>query len=210
MKGKSRTKWAGVTVAALAVAAGGIAGCGGSSGSGGSPVAGAQTTAPVGSGQTPSPDPLGTKPPTTSAPLPDGVYRTRLTTSALTHFGIDDLSQAGTWTLTVHKGRYTLECGPIHDPAIDCGESGFAHPTTVEIGFLRGDRHVVWHVHDLKATAKLPGCPNLTCPTDGYRMTWSVGSHGELQFAHFLGFGDEASGPGARNNWTLQPWTKIS
>jgi hypothetical protein len=71
---------------------------------------------------------------------------------------------------------------------------------------LRGTGHLVYFVHDLKATRKL--CPNLSCPHDGYKMNWKVVTGHALKFSNYYGFGDEA-GLGAVNDWTIQPWTKI-
>jgi hypothetical protein len=146
--------------------------------------------------------------------VPDGIYRTQLRVVDLGRFGVRDLSYAGTWTLIVEDGAYQLDCVPITDPGVDCGNHDASMIDTVDIGTLRGSTTAVWFVHDPARLSTLTGCARHAeshrgCgPEGGYRMDWKTVSHA-LVFTDFVGFGDEATEP-PRNEWTAHPWTRIS
>jgi hypothetical protein len=72
--------------------------------------------------------------------------------------GMDDTSDAGTWTLTARSGNYRLECRAIANPGVDCGNHFPGGPSTVEMGKLRGTSPTVWFVHDMAQMSKLTGC----------------------------------------------------
>lgn len=156
------------------------------------------------------PSDLGTVPPSTRSALPDGVYRTQINQRWLQQQHYYDNSMAGTWTLTVKDGTYQLQCQSDIDPTVNCGHDGVAGRVTVEIGTLRGTGSTVWFVHDLAATTRLCGTTNgrPTCHIGGYRLTWTTTAHGVV-FSDFVGLADEAGGK-PDNNWTLQPWIRIS
>jgi hypothetical protein len=147
-------------------------------------------------------------PPKTPAPVPNGVYRTHLTTSDLTRLGVTNMTDAGTWTLIVENGDYRLQCAPIHDPVQDCGNAQITHSATVEFGFLRGTGPLVYFVHNLKKTKTICPDPGVGCAIDGYKMNWQVVAGGALKFTNWYGYGDEA-GVGTPNYFTVRPWTKI-
>lgn len=156
--------------------------------------------------------------PATTAPaqrskLPGGVYRTQLTVDQLHRFGVDDMGNAGTWTLTVKDGTFQLDCRPIADPGVDCGNHNPSMPPTVEVGTLRGTASTVWFVHDMDRMVQLTGCIRHSqaasgCgPEDAYHYNWKVVPKG-ISFNHFVGLGDWAGLP-ELTNFTVQPWTRI-
>jgi hypothetical protein len=150
-------------------------------------------------------------PPTTVPAIPTGVYRTRVTRDEELSLGGDDLSSAGTWTLTVKPGTFELECRPISDQGTDCGHDLITktHPFLVEIGQLRGDRATVWFIDDGVLKAKLTGCDR--CGALGpYRFTWKTTGSG-LRFSDLFVPGHPNAIPaGTVTNWTAKPWTKIA
>jgi hypothetical protein len=125
-------------------------------------------------------------PPTTAPAIPTGVYRTRVTRDDVLSLGGDDLTSAGTWTLTVKPGTFELECRPIADQGTDCGHHPLTktHPFLVEVGQLRGDRATVWFIDDGPLTAKLTGCDPRTGggALGPYRFTWKATGSG-LRFS---------------------------
>ncbi len=149
--------------------------------------------------------------PTQTSDFPDGVYRTQITVSLLQSRGVEDLSNAGIWTLTVRTASYRLECRTLADPGVDCGNSPAGG--IVEAGNLRGRAPKVWFVHDMKRLSELTGCvpgsaaSNGCGPEGGYHLDWSFAPHG-VKFAHYVGLGDEAGH--VLDNWTARPWTRIS
>jgi hypothetical protein len=163
-------------------------------------------TVASGGGSPNSADTLGTVAPTSTSAIPDGVYRTRITGSDLTRLAIEDVGNAGTWTLTISKGSYFLRCAPTTTSGTDCGQDNVPKDTLVEVGWVRGTGSTVWFVHDPVRTQTMTGC-NHECPMGGYRMTWKSGPK-MLTFSHYVGIGDEA-GP-VLANWVAQPWTRIS
>ncbi len=185
-----------------------MTGCGGSSGDKAGMAPATKSTL----SDTPtaaSSGPMGESPaPATRSSIPDGVYRTQITADALTAAGVADLSNAGTWTLTVHSAAYRLACRPVSDRGTDCGQDQIPALTVVEVGSLRGSGNRVWFVHDPAATSTLPACAT-GCPLGGYRLDWRLTSKGDLQFGNYVGLGDEAGGLAAVNDWTLQPWVRV-
>ena len=163
------------------------------------------TVTPAGHSPTPA-DTLGTTAPTATSTIPDGVYRTRITAKDLTRLAIEDVGNAGTWTLTISKGSYFLRCAPTTTSGTDCGQDNAPKDILVEVGWLRGTDSTVWFVHDPVRTQTMTGC-NHQCPMGGYRMTWKSDPKG-LTFSNYVGLGDEA-GP-VLANWLSQPWTRIS
>jgi hypothetical protein len=151
--------------------------------------------------------------PTEISDLPDGTYRTQLSTTRLQRLGVDDPSNAGIWTLTVKSGTYRLECRVIADPGTDCGNHDPDLPPTVELGTVHGSAPTVWFVHDMARLARVTGCVRHTedlegCgPEGGYHVDWRRVPQG-IAFSNYVGLGDEA-GP-VLGNWIGQPWTRIS
>jgi hypothetical protein len=151
--------------------------------------------------------------PTEISDLPNGSYRTQLSTKRLQELGVDDPSNAGIWTLTVKSGTYRLECRVIADPGTDCGNHDPDLPPTVELGTVLGSAPTVWFVHDMARLARVTGCVRHTedlegCgPEGGYHLDWRTVPHG-IAFSNYVGLGDEA-GP-VLGNWVGQPWTRIS
>jgi TRAP-type C4-dicarboxylate transport system substrate-binding protein len=130
--------------------------------------------------------------------LPDGVYRSEITTDDLAAAGLDNRDGgAGTWTLTVRDGTYEVRCRPLDDPGMDCGQSIENDP--LEAGYLRGTGNTVTFVYDPELVSKLSGCklpvsetlPDHCGPGGGGPKTWEI--EGDS-----LMFGGD-----------LEPWTKI-
>ncbi|MGN9907755.1 hypothetical protein ACTMTJ_09395 [Phytohabitans sp. LJ34] len=175
-----------------------------------------------------SDQPPAAPPPVTSAPMasagpqvpaeasefPGGVYRTQLSVERLRAFGVDDPGHAGTWTLTVKDGTFTLECRPVTTPGVDCGGYDPSMPAVVEVGTLRGTGQTVWFVGDVERKMKLSGCVRHSeqadgCgPEDAYHLDWTLAGDG-VSFRNYGGLGDQATFP-ELSNWTAQPWTRIS
>ncbi len=161
-----------------------------------------------------SPSDLGTTVPSEVSDFPDGVYRTELTLARVRQLGLDDPSNAGTWTLTVQSGGYQLDCLPIADPRIDCGGGNSSDLSTVELGTVWGSSPTMWFVHDMARLSELTGCiprsqSETGCgPEGGYHLNWQPEGD-TMVFTDFVGLADEA-GQSALNNWTAQPWTIIS
>lgn len=147
--------------------------------------------------------------------LPDGVYRTELTTDELIKEGVYDPTNAGIWTMTVKVGTYQLDCQAISDPNFDCGASHPSGPTTVEFGSVRGGSSLtVWFVHDMVQLSRINGCVRHStgvrgCGLEGgYHMDWKE-VPGGIAFSNFVGLGDESGFP-PLNNFTVKPWTQVS
>ena len=130
--------------------------------------------------------------------LPDGVYRSEITTDDLAAAGLDNSDGgAGTWTLTIRDGTYEVRCRPLDDPGLDCGQSIDDDP--LEAGYVRGTGNTVTFVHDPELISKLSGCklpvsetlPDHCGPGGSGPKTWEIEGD-KLMFS-----GD------------LEPWTKI-
>jgi hypothetical protein len=179
------------------------------------------TTSSVVAGQASAPGPTPTtglitaRPtvPAEPAAIPEGVYRTHITRDDLIAQNADDLSDAGTWTLTITKGEYKLECRPVADPGLDCGNS-LPTQTLMEIGGLRGTGDRAWFVMDMARKATLIGCArhseaaNGCGPESPYGFTWRLTAKG-LTFSDFVGVGESAGQAIHYANNTLKPWAKI-
>lgn len=174
----------------------------------------AQTDLAATSSVATSPSDSGTAVPTEVSDFPDGVYRTELPLARVRQLGIDDTSNAGTWTLTVQSGGYQLDCVPIGDPRLDCGGGNSSGLSTVELGTVWGSSPTMWFVHDMARLSELTGCTphsqsQTGCgPDGGYHLNWQPEGD-TMVFTDFVGLADEAGQP-ALNNWTAQPWTIIS
>jgi len=191
----------------LAVAA---AGCGGS----GSSSAGAPTTPEASPAAVPASTDLGVPvAPAAVSSIPDGVYRTQIDDTLLRKHGYSDPGNAGTWTLTIRHGTYTLDCKSVATPGVDCGNTDPGLSSLVEVGTVHGTGHTVWMVHDMAKKVRLTHCVRYSqaadgCgPEGGFHMAWQVVPKG-LSFSQYVGIGDEDGPPLA--NWVIQPWTKIS
>jgi hypothetical protein len=175
------------------------------------------------SNQPPAPPPAATSAPTASAgpqvpaetsDFPDGVYRTELSVERLRALGLDDPGHAGTWTLTVKAGTFTLECRPVTTPGVDCGGHDPNMPPLVEVGTLHGTGQTVWFVHDPERRVELSGCvrhserANGCGPEDPYHFDYMLADK-SVSFRNYAGLGDSAIFP-ELSNWTAQPWTRIS
>lgn len=152
--------------------------------------------------------------PTQAAGVPDGVYRVRVTRDRLQARGADDLSNAGTWTLSIARGQYKLVCVPLSDPSVDCGYSGTtSKPRQVETGHVRGTGNMVWFVDDLQSalTGCVPGqvAGNGCGPLGPYGFTWARSADG-LVFTDFIGLRDLAGRSANYLNYTIAPWLRIA
>jgi TRAP-type C4-dicarboxylate transport system substrate-binding protein len=132
------------------------------------------------------------------ADLPDGEYRTEITTDDLAAAGLGNGDgKSGTWTLTIHEGIYELRCRPLDDPGIDCGHSVEDDP--LDAGYLRGTGNTVTFVHDPELVSKLTGCklpvsetlPDHCGPGGRATLTWEI------------------KGDSLTLSGDLEPWTKI-
>jgi TRAP-type C4-dicarboxylate transport system substrate-binding protein len=141
--------------------------------------------------------------------LPDGTYREQVTQADANAAGASDQGIAGTWTLTVKGGTYTLSCRFIGQPLTDCGSSHF-DGATVEAGRLRGNGHTVYFVGDATMLQQANGClmpPSQTL--DGhcyvvppYWLDWSLNGN-RLTFSH------PGGDPDAKQ-YSIAAWTKIN
>jgi TRAP-type C4-dicarboxylate transport system substrate-binding protein len=123
--------------------------------------------------------------PRTTAAIPDGAYRVQLSTDEVLAAGLDNQDgTSGTWTLSVHDGKYQLRCQPVSAPGHDCGGSTQSEP--LEWGDLRGKGNVVYLLSDSNEILKV--------------MRWAIKSN-ELQFTN----------PEHEGSWelVLKPWKKI-
>jgi hypothetical protein len=158
--------------------------------------------------------PAGPAVPAQRSDFPDGVYRTQLPVERLQALGLDDPGHAGTWTLTVKAGTFTLECRPVTAPGIDCGGHDTSLPPLVEVGTLHGTGKTVWFVQDPERRAQLTGCvrhserANGCGPEDAYHLDCAPTAKG-MSCRNYGGLGDQAVFP-ELSNWTAQPWTRIS
>jgi hypothetical protein len=119
--------------------------------------------------------------PRTVAPVPDGTYRKQITLDDVVAAGLtNNDGLTGTWTLTVHDGRYELRCRPIDLPGVDCGGEVFDGP--LDTGDLRGDDETLWWVYDARRLAEATGCllpaSDLQAghcgALESYRMLWEL------------------------------------
>lgn len=115
--------------------------------------------------------------PTTTPPLPDGVYRAEIEEDDTAEVGNGD-GWSGVWTLRIEKGTFALSCRPLDLPGTDCG-----HATTdqeLEAGQLRGDATTVWFIGDPQTMSELTGCelpatvddPDACVVLPPYRASW--------------------------------------
>jgi hypothetical protein len=149
-----------------------------------------------------------TAPPSTSSQVPDGVYRTSLTKDEVLAAGGYDPSSAGTWTLTLKRGTYQLECVWVDDDGDDCGHSGHKK-MIVEAGKTAGDATYLWFEYSKAETTKLNGMPDGN-PSDGnYRVSWRL-QGSDLVMTHVWVGPSVGSQPDDVNNVTIKPWKKIS
>jgi hypothetical protein len=144
--------------------------------------------------------------PGTISSIPDGVFRTRVLQADLVAKA-GDPSNAGTWTVTLTHGAYTLACEWVDQDNRDCGNDGSPGEQVVETGPVRGDSAIVYFAPDLAAVSKINGCSSACGSPDPYRLAWKVVG-GSLVFTDFTGYGGQRSMTPV-NNWTIQPWTKI-
>jgi hypothetical protein len=152
--------------------------------------------------------------PAQAAAVPDGVYRVRLSRDEVIARGADDVSNAGTWTLSIAHGQYKLVCSPISDPDVDCGQSGTTpEPRQVETGHVRGTGQMVWFVDDLQSAYNgcVPGqvAGNGCGPMGPYGFTWRQTAAG-LVFTDFVGLTDLAGRAANYLNYTIEPWARIA
>jgi hypothetical protein len=160
--------------------------------------------------------PVESTPPSTIPPIPDGTYRTEITTSDLAAAGLADIGQPGISTLTIKDGTYALGC--VAGPGTDCGGTPPGNQRKyIEVGSVRGDGSTVWFIQNMALKAKLTGCdPDLSednpaaCgPNGSYRFTWMLTNKG-LSMRNFYGLGDLAGQGGGYFNYTFKPWEKIA
>lgn len=141
--------------------------------------------------------------------LPDGTYRQQVTLADIRAAGVPDEGSAGTWTLTVKGGTYTLSCRFVGQPLTDCGGSHF-DGGIVEAGQLRGTGGTVYFVGDGALEHQATGClmpPSRTLQDHcyvlpPYWLDWSL-SGDRLTFSH------PGGDPDARQ-YPIAAWTKIN
>lgn len=142
--------------------------------------------------------------------LPAGTYREQVTTAEVDAGGASDQGLAGTWTLTVAGGTYTLSCRFIGQPESDCGGSHF-DGGTVEAGRLRGRGNTVYFVGDADLEHQASGCllpPSATLEyhcnvIPPYWLNWSLNGD-QLTFSH--PGGDLIDG----QMFSIATWTRIN
>ena len=147
--------------------------------------------------------------PTDMSSLPDGTYRHQITLADIGAAGATDQGLAGTWTLTVKSGTYTLSCRFVGQPLTDCGGSHF-DGGGVEAGRLRGTGNTVYFVGDADLDHQNTGCllpPSATLAyhcnvLPPYWLDWSIDGD-RLTFSHPGGDPDGLQ-------FSFAPWTKIS
>lgn len=169
------------------------------------------TTSTALASSTSAPDP---EPPNTPAPIADGTYRVRLTAKELTDAGGYDGSSAGTWTLTLDRGRYQLHCARVENDSQQCGDSaeaGGESGIVVEVGKAVGDKSTLWLIYDQASTLAVNGCASCN-PTNTqlapYHLEWGLDGQ-DLSFKNLqapTGFNKDLP---EVNNYTLKPWKKI-
>lgn len=130
--------------------------------------------------------------------LPNGTYRVEVTEDEVRSAGYGNgHGWSGLWTMTVEDGAYQLDCKPVGNPGVDCGNS--TGPGPYEAGVVRGDRARTLFEHDPEALAQLTGCS----PCAGafsYSASWS--SEGSrVTFSEVEGLGVHL---------VIEPWEKIS
>jgi hypothetical protein len=146
--------------------------------------------------------------PTTMSSIPDGIYRTRVLRAALLD-NDGNASNAGTWTLTVTPGAYTLSCQWTDQNGDNCGGDGVPGEVVVEAGPVRGDATRVWFAADETAIPAITGCspvPDCGGPSP-YVMDWRLIGD-SLELTLFTGYGTMQGLP-SYNYFTAHAWTKI-
>lgn len=153
--------------------------------------------------------PLAPSIPANASSLPDGTYREHVTPADVSAAGAPDQGMAGTWTLTVKHGTYTLSCRFIGSPQTDCGSSHF-DGAIVEAGQLRGSGNTVYFVGDASMLQQANGC--LMPPSqalDGhcyaippYWLDWSLNGD-RLTFSNPGGDLDA-------HQYSIATWTRIN
>jgi hypothetical protein len=148
-----------------------------------------------------------TKPPSTLPQVPDGVYRTSLTKDQVSTAGGSDPSAAGTWTLTLNRRTYQLECAWVDNDGDDCGHSG-RKTATVEAGTAAGDANYLWLEYSKSATVKITGAAEGAPDDYAYRVTWKLQGRDLVMSAVWA---EPSSGwnPGDVNAHTIKPWKRI-
>jgi TRAP-type C4-dicarboxylate transport system substrate-binding protein len=131
--------------------------------------------------------------PSTTAALPDGVYRVEVSAEEVAGAGLGNgAGWSGTWTLTVEDATFQLGCRPLDAPGRDCGTAVLERP--VEAGHLRGSGQTVYFVDDAKLLSRLTGCrlpatrdpePEQCFSGPPYRMTWEL-SGDTLRFSDYV------------------------
>ena len=200
----------GIAAAALAAAAG-LTAC----------TSGGTVTAPSPSAvTTPTPAPVSPTrvrdvvPPGTQAPVPDGVYRVRISERELNDAGIFGSQTGGTWTLTLRHGSYQLHCARVDRAGEQCGNSvkdGGDTGMVVTAGRTAGDESTLWLIYDQETTEAVNGCA--TCnPTNDQlgpdRMDWTLAGQDLVLRNVWSASGADKNIP-AINAYTFKPWKRI-
>lgn len=111
--------------------------------------------------------------PTDEVGIPDGVYRSRLTTGMLAATGIGPRVDgwSGSWTLTIRDGTYAIDCTPLSGVmSNDCNfasrlPDGFDFNPR-EVGRVTGRGDTAWFVHDPEREEALTDCTWPERPSD--------------------------------------------
>lgn len=122
--------------------------------------------------------------------IPDGIYRTRLTPEHLAGTGIGPRVDgwAGTWTMTIRDGTYSIDCTPLSGASgNDCNfasrlPDGFDFNPR-EVGRVTGRGDTAWFVHDPALEAAQTDCtwperasdPEPCYPRVVSEVTWRYG-----------------------------------
>jgi hypothetical protein len=142
------------------------------------------------------------------APIPDGVYRTEITTADVEAAGLSNADGwSGTWTLEIREGTYQLTCRPLDEPGRDCGNTVYDGP--LEAGELRGTGDVAHFLYSEKLMSSLTGCNLPASNTEAgqcwpgldYVMRWTVDGD-ELHL-------EDAGSRIPALTFTLEPWRRI-
>jgi TRAP-type C4-dicarboxylate transport system substrate-binding protein len=144
--------------------------------------------------------------------LPDGIYRTRVTTGdVVAAVGSEADGAVGIWTIKVRRGTYETSCRPIDDPGRDCGDATVEQTgAPLEVGDLRGTGGSLYFVPSAERLSRLTGCklppsgtlPDHCGPDDPYRISWAVSGDR-------LTFGPDDKAPELLVLW-VNPWRKIA
>lgn len=169
---------------------------------------GAPATPTVPSGSLSTPVDVGpTTPSSAPAPIPDGIYRTRITADQLSSAGGTDPQMAAVNTLTFKHGTYVKTCQKLSGNISGCGSD---QPlTVVEVGRATGDGNYLWLTYDHDDTARICQCSSgpINAELPPYRLTWKLRGNSLLFTAIYTG--PNGGTANQINEYTFQPWTKI-